>query len=124
MAFLCPHGASQKAGLPFFTHRSGGAGRAFGGGDGGRAADEESDDIDKQSSDGKSEEQQRARQGYPKEGIEGIASWSRQSDGEAPGQQGQRELQAALTVPEAVFPMTLENRHEHCTEDPCSAQRG
>src|SRR5260370_32195659 len=82
-----------------------------------RAADEKPDNIDQRSSDRQHKEQQRPREGKAKEGIQRIASWADNSDAYSHSQEGQRKLQAAFTVPEAVFPVALENRHQHRPED-------
>src|SRR5258706_13247391 len=84
-------------------------------------ADNESDNIDEKSSYGQYTEKQRFREGNSKESIQGVDSRSYYPDCYTHSQQQQRKLQAALTVPEAVFPVALENRHEHSTEDPCSS---
>src|SRR5205807_4770914 len=77
---------------------------------------DKSDDIDEKSSDCQHAEKQRLRESNPEESIQGIASRSYQSDCQGYGQQRQRKLQAALAVPETVFPMGLDDCHEHRAE--------
>src|SRR6266516_786910 len=88
-----------------------------------RTADEETDDIDEQGSNSQHAEEQRLWESYSKEGVQRIASGSCKSESDAYGHQHQRVLVAALTHDKAVFPMTLERRHEHDAEDPCRTQR-
>src|SRR5260370_16316568 len=88
-----------------------------------RTADEETDDIDEQGSNSQHAEEQRLWESYSKERIQRVASGSSESQSDAHGHQDQRVLIAALTHDEAVFPMTLERRHEHGAEDPRCTQR-
>src|SRR5579859_6591462 len=92
---------------------SGGTGHSPGRRSGCRTADEESDDIDEHCGGGQYAEQRCLRQSDPKEGVQRIVAGSPDSNSNAHGHQYQRILVAALTHDEAVFPMTLEGRHEH-----------
>src|SRR5579875_2888778 len=88
-----------------------------------RASHYEANTIYDESGKGQNKKELWRWQSNMEQGVEGIGAGTGKADGNGGREQLQRELNAALAVPEPVFPVAFGNRHKHRAEDTGSAQR-